>query len=154
MTSLYLIYNNINDTIEVHFENCDQFYDFLSLSIKQSHRTWDSRSSCWAIVPEALEKVIIYANNIFDYIDGTVLPNSYKIIVENAMCGIASSNLIKEDGSDPHKALFLHKGAPDKLVKSAYKILVKKYHPDGDSPNETLFERVKCAYEEITNKKP
>ena len=154
MNALYLIYNNINDTIEVRFDDCDQFYEFLSLSVSQNHRTWDSRTNCWVIVPEALEKVSIYAAHVFDYVDGTALPTSYKLIAENAMCGITSSNLIKEDEDDPYKVLFLQKDAPDKLVKSAYKILAKKYHPDGESPDSELFEKMRCAYEEITNKKP
>ena len=145
-------YNNVNDTIELHFDNCDEFFDFLSLSITPEHRTWNKGASCWVILPESLDKVSMYASHVFDFIDGGSLPASYKLLVDNAICGIKSQ--MGDHLEKPYKTLYLQPDAPDFLVKASYKILAKKYHPDGDNPDKDLFEKIKDAYEEITNKKP
>ena len=145
-------YNNSNDTVELYFDNCDEFFDFLSLSVVPEHRTWNKNISCWAILPEALDKVAMYASHIFDFIDGTSLPGSYKILVDNALCGIKSQ--VTDNSLEPYKTLYIQPNAPDFLIKSSYKALVKKYHPEGDTPDKDLFEKIKSAYEKITNKKP
>lgn len=49
----------------------------------------------------------------------------------------------------PYRVLGVNPDAPDFLVKAAYKVMQKKYHPDGETPNEELSKMVNVAYEQI-----
>lgn len=49
----------------------------------------------------------------------------------------------------PYRVLGINPDAPDFLVKAAYKANMKKYHPDGESPNEETAKKVNQAYERI-----
>lgn len=152
MNSLKLWYNNTNDTVELYFDNCEEFFNFLSSSIKQDLRTWNNKSKCWVILPEILDVIILYAAQVFDFIDYESLPVSYKFIAENAMCGVRITGDVEV--SSFYKTLYLQPDAPEYLVKASYKVLAKKYHPDGDTPDEQMFNKIKDAYEAITTKKP
>lgn len=49
----------------------------------------------------------------------------------------------------PYRVLGINPSAPDFLVRAAYRAMQKKYHPDGESPNEELSKQVNNAYERI-----
>jgi len=58
--------------------------------------------------------------------------------------------------SNPYEILGLSSGASEKEVKSAYRKLAKKYHPDvnKDPDAEAKFKEISQAYEDIINPKP
>ena len=49
----------------------------------------------------------------------------------------------------PYTVLGVNPEAPDFLVRGAYKTLMKKYHPDGETPNEELAKQINTAYDQI-----
>jgi len=49
----------------------------------------------------------------------------------------------------PYRVLGINPDAPDFLVRAAYKANMKKYHPDGESPNEEIAKKVNQAYDQI-----
>ena len=49
----------------------------------------------------------------------------------------------------PYRVLGINPDAPDFLVRAAYKANMKKYHPDGENPNEETAKKVNQAYERI-----
>lgn len=49
----------------------------------------------------------------------------------------------------PYRILGINPDAPDFLVKASYRAMMKKYHPDGESPNEAMSKLVNEAYERI-----
>ena len=61
--------------------------------------------------------------------------------------------------SDPYKVLGVSPNATDEEVKTAYRELAKKYHPDNyaDSPLADLagekMKEINEAYDEITNQR-
>src|SRR5687768_9898550 len=57
---------------------------------------------------------------------------------------------------DPYNVLGLDAGASDKEIKTAYKKLAKKYHPDlngGDKEAEAKFKEIGAAYSALTDPK-
>jgi hypothetical protein len=55
--------------------------------------------------------------------------------------------------TSPHEILGVTKTANDEVIEAAYRILVKKHHPDQGGDAED-FDRIKTAYEEITSETP
>ena len=56
---------------------------------------------------------------------------------------------------DPYKALGVQKSATDAEIKSAYRKLARRYHPDLNSNNkaaETRFKEISQAYEILSDK--
>ena len=67
-------------------------------------------------------------------------------------------NLVGSDGEvstfDPYQILGLEAGAEDKMIKSAYRKLSLKYHPDkniGSKVAEEMFMKIAKAYEALTD---
>jgi DnaJ-class molecular chaperone len=57
--------------------------------------------------------------------------------------------------SDALEILDLEEGATEKEIKSSYRSLAKRFHPDtnlGDAESEIKFQQVKTAYEVLTSK--
>lgn len=152
LSKLILYYNDANETIELLFKN-EELNNFISSSIQQSSRTWFQKKSCWVIVPDVLPDVISFSRHLFNHIDSSSLPIHYQKIIQNVFQGTwnKSKNTVKStlrSGGD-HAELFLLDSAPEFVVKSTYKALAKRYHPDGDEPDEDKFKQIKDAYERI-----
>lgn len=58
--------------------------------------------------------------------------------------------------TNPYQILGIEKGASDKEIKTAYRNLAKKYHPDkNDSPQATkMFRKITAAYDELLEGPP
>ena len=49
----------------------------------------------------------------------------------------------------PYVVLGVNPEAPDFLIRGAYRMLMKKFHPDGETPNEELAKKINDAYDQI-----
>lgn len=56
---------------------------------------------------------------------------------------------VKLPDDSPYRVLGVNPDAPDFLVRGAYKVLMKKYHPDGEAPNEEMAKKINHAYDQI-----
>mmetsp|Transcript_30372 Transcript_30372/g.73923 ORF Transcript_30372/g.73923 Transcript_30372/m.73923 type:complete len:372 (-) Transcript_30372:245-1360(-) len=68
---------------------------------------------------------------------------------------LVSVAILVECGKDYYKILGVRRKANDREIKSAYRKLSKKYHPDknpGDKKAENLFQEVANAYEVLSDK--
>lgn len=153
MNNLGIRYNDSNDTLELYFSGTTEFREYLS-SLSQDKRIWSSDQKCWVILPDTLPQVIAFSKPVFDKIDYSSLPFKYQNIVE----GVLDDKFYFYDkgskSNNNYSTLFLTNSAPYFLVKSVYKLLAKKYHPDGDSPNSDRFKEIQTSYENIQNKMP
>jgi predicted negative regulator of RcsB-dependent stress response len=133
--------------------NNEELKSFLSTSIQQSNRTWFAKKSCWVIVPDVLPDVISFSRHLFNHIDTSSLPINYQKIIQSVLQGTwdKSKNTVKSplNSEGDHAELFLLDSAPEFVVKATYKALAKRYHPDGDEPDEDTFKRIKDAYESL-----
>ena len=155
MSKLLLSHNALSDIIELRFKD-KNLQDFLSMHIPSSTRTWNKKDGCWAIVPQILSEVIAYARHSFNHIDASSLPIKYQRVVQKALQGFTESSstsnknnkkyIIEEDS--PYTTLYIEHGAPDFVVKAAYKALAFKYHPDRGGDTER-FKAVTDAYNKI-----
>lgn len=61
----------------------------------------------------------------------------------------ALPNGVTEYNNEPwFKVLHVSKTAPEEMVKTAYRHLVKKYHPDNlDTGDSKMFEKIQAAYD-------
>ena len=155
MNNLTLRYNNVSETIELHFKN-DDLSNYLSSHLSQISRTWDKKQKCWVILPGVLGKVIAYARHLFNCIDASSLPVNLQNRVQKALQGNyeddyspeEDNNLEGKKDSSPYSILYLTPNAPDFIVKSVYKTLAFKYHPDKGGDAEQ-FQVFRDAYEAI-----
>ena len=154
MSNLSLKYNPFNETIEMFFKN-KELQSFLS-SLPQNTRTWNKEEVCWVVVPEIVYKVISYSRHFFNDIDCSSLPIRYQREVQEALSGILKDGSIPPGANyksppqdiSPYRILYLTSDAPDFIVKSVFKTLVKKYHPDVGG-NTDKFREVKKAHDRI-----
>lgn len=155
MNNLTLRYNHVSETVELHFKN-DDLSNYLSSHLSQIGRTWDKKQKCWVILPGVLGKVIAYARHLFTRIDASSLPINLQTRVQKALQGNYEDDYSPEKDnslggkkdSSPYSILYLTPNAPDFIVKSVYKALAFKYHPDKGGDAEQ-FQVFKAAYEAI-----
>lgn len=57
------------------------------------------------------------------------------------------------DFKDPYFILGIRPEAHDIVVRGAYRALMRKYHPDGESPDEDLAKKINVAYQDIMKKR-
>jgi hypothetical protein len=160
MSKLTLLYNSLSDTIELFFTN-EELQGFLS-SLPQKTRTWNKKDRCWVIVPEAICKVVGYSRHLFSYIDCSALPERYQREVHDSLSGILKDGTIPpganygpnigvvkgNNDKSPYSILYITSDAPDFIVKSVFKSLVLKYHPDTGG-NVDKFREVMKAHDKI-----
>ena len=139
----------LSEVIELYF-NSKELQDFLS-SLPVHTRTWNSNLKCWAVIPEILHKIISYGRYTFNRIDSSSLPIHYQSVVQRALQGLPDTEIYTNRKSSPYSVLYISKGAPECVVKAAYKALAFKYHPDMGGDAEE-FQKVKAAYDEIMKK--
>lgn len=66
----------------------------------------------------------------------------------------AAQNFEREGGrANPFRTLGLDPGADHEQVKHTYLYLMKKYHPDGTSPDGKRAKEINGAYEQICREK-
>lgn len=53
------------------------------------------------------------------------------------------------DFNDPYFILGIRPEAHDIVVRGAYRALMRKYHPDGETPDEALAKKINVAFQEI-----
>jgi len=71
-------------------------------------------------------------------------------ILEKAGVKEAKDAEDKINFADPYFILDVRKGARDSVVKGAYRILAREYHPDtGKKPDPKMFQKVTEAYQKI-----
>lgn len=153
MSNLAIRYNDSNDTLELYFSGALELREYLS-SLSQDKRIWSSDQKCWVILPETIPQVISFAKSIFDKIEYSSLPVKYQNIIKGVLDGKVYFYGKDLKSKNNYNTLFLIDSAPDFIVKSVYKILAKKYHPDGDSPNSDRFKEIQTSYENIQSKMP
>jgi len=115
-----------DDLYEVYFPRNVKFEDFLRNVLKPDLRAWSPTRRCWVVVPEAVGLIRKVASDYFEDIYFTEkIPNSN------------------------YEILYLLPEAPIEVVKAAYKVLVKKYHPDSSTADHKKFLEISEAYKKI-----
>lgn len=61
----------------------------------------------------------------------------------------AEPNETELPADSPYRILGINADAPDFLVKASYRANMKKYHPDGETPNEAMAKLINEAYEQV-----
>jgi DnaJ-domain-containing protein 1 len=70
-------------------------------------------------------------------------------ITKKAVDMFSGSSEVDVPEDSPYRILGINPGAPDFLVRAAYKANMKKYHPDGETPDEEKSKLINSAYERI-----
>jgi len=61
----------------------------------------------------------------------------------------AGTNDVEVPEDSPYRVLGINPDAPDFLLRASYKVMMKKFHPDGETPNEELAKKINDAYDRI-----
>lgn len=70
--------------------------------------------------------------------------------VAKKVAGIFADDSEPEASVDsPYKILRINPDAPDFLVRASYKANMKKYHPQGETPDEERAKLINNAYDQI-----
>ena len=153
MNKLILRYNQLSEVVELYFNN-KEVQNFLS-ALPAHTRTWKPADRCWVVVPEVLHKVISYSRHEFNHIDSSSLPLNYQKVIQRALQGLPEEKITTSKttskGNSPYAVLYIRDGAPDFVIKAAYKALAFEYHPDRGGNTEE-FQRVKEAYDTLMEK--
>lgn len=59
--------------------------------------------------------------------------------------------MMKEEFVNYYDLMQISERASDEVVKAAYRALSKKYHPDGDSPDVYMMQKINKAYETLSD---
>lgn len=77
-----------------------------------------------------------------------VLANAVELFGEDVLDKLPEKPTF--DPNDPYYILGVHSGAPDAIVKAAFRSWARDLHPDtGAKPDPVRFTRVKEAYDKI-----
>jgi DnaJ-class molecular chaperone len=96
--------------------------EYLRYSIPSTHRFYDDKESSWFVHPEYSAQV-------------------------QQLTGFPVTVLPPEP--DPYAVLHLREGAPDFIIKAAWRELAKRLHPDHGG-NASDFAAAKAAYDKLT----
>ena len=114
-------------------------------TVTSKYRKWDSLESVWLVHWKCLLQIIHWARE-YDYVvDYSSLPMRWQMVAAGAQ---VSELAIEDSSANPFSTLFLTEEAPIELIKSAYKILATKHHPDVGG-NVKKFREVSDAYQTI-----
>ena len=61
----------------------------------------------------------------------------------------AGANDVEMPEDSPYRVLGINPDAPDFLLRASYRVMMKKFHPDGETPNEELAKKINDAYDRI-----
>ena len=109
----------------------EDFVDELKERIAPSHRLWDPDKKWWLVNENYLEELIEIVQSHFDEVSSD--------LVESTTQPMAGG---------PYATMFLLPGAPQELVKSAYRLLSFAWHPDKGGTTEQM-SKLNLAYETI-----
>lgn len=110
------------------------FVQSLKNHLPPSMRRWDPMDKIWLIHELYLDDAIELMDQYFD---------DYEIDIPEPL---------QNQNQGPYGILFLLPNAPNELVKSAYRTLSMRYHPDKGGSTETMA-RLNQAYEDIKNER-
>lgn len=128
-------------------QNNKSFIDYLKYNIKPTtFRRYDVEKKSWLVYWKALQNLLLIANQHYENIDGSHLPNEWQELLNNAEI----KNKIVEETTDPFSVLFVTENAPLDVVRAAYKALAMIYHPDLGG-NVSQMTQINEAYTKICN---
>ena len=121
------------------------FISIINSSIKNPYQNFDKDKKYWIIHWTKLPILVKIATRLFTTVDYSTLPKKWQDLISeentvNQPSQIKSKNY--------YEILFLTPQAPEELIKAAYKILSKSYHPDHGGTHEKMSE-LNLAYQEL-----
>jgi hypothetical protein len=106
------------------------YVSMLKAGLHPQMRGWDPEKKAWWIAPDAIEQAIDIARQFFSLSFDNATPTAIS----------AESSAID--------SLYLLPGAPERVVKAAYRELSKLHHPDVGGDDATM-KRVNAAFERL-----
>ena len=157
MSTAYLQASSLNPrvfrlTVPERIEN--GFLDVFKETIPETHRRFQKHSKTWVISMELHGIVKAMCRDYFDHVVDQVSgeqddASAWGFAGSTPNSGYTGVLLPKTEPSpSPYTALYLIPTAPQEVVKSAYRALAAKHHPDTGG-NEELAKQINLAYEQI-----
>ena len=127
-----------------------QFSNYLKYEIKPlTYRKFDAGKGKWLFYHTKLNLIAPIAKKIYGHVDWSELPTTWQMMA----AGATPPNVeIPPLNDSPYQQLYLVNDAPLEVVRSAYKTLVKMYHPDVGGDLDKI-QQINVAYEEILKNK-
>jgi hypothetical protein len=124
--------------------------DMLKATIPLGERAWDPARRAWLI---AEEEQLLRLRHVLPGLEAAVAQAAHASQREHTGC--TPPPPAEHDGlTDAYAALCLTRRAPPELVTAAYRVLAKRYHPDGGGRHELMValnashERVMAALQQ------
>ena len=138
----------------LNFHYNKPFQEWLKYSLRPaSCRYWDPKARQWRVLLSSIPYLVLRASRFFGDVHYSSLP-------EEIICQIEAEESYEREFkatknttavTDPYSVLYLLQGAPFELVRIAYKVLAKKWHPDVPNGDSDKFKKITNAYQIIKN---